>query len=107
MQIGIPKEIKNNENRVALPPSYVEDLSRRGHNVVVETEAGQGKAQRQLETQAAARVAGHARPAALSACEEIVASGPQRGAAGAQLPECTLSCMRIASTAQAPIRHAQ
>ena len=40
-------------------------------------------------------------------CEEIVASGPQRGAAGAQLPECTLSCMRIASTAQAPIRHAQ
>ena len=40
-------------------------------------------------------------------CEEIVASRPQQGAAGAQLPECTWLCMRIASTAQAPIRHAQ
>jgi alanine dehydrogenase len=42
MQIGIPKEIKNNENRVALPPGYVEGLTRRGHVVVVETGAGQG-----------------------------------------------------------------
>jgi hypothetical protein len=41
------------------------------------------------------------------ACEEIVASGPQRSAAGAQLPECTSLYMRIASTAQASIRYAQ
>ena len=46
-------------------------------------------------------------PSRLKTCEEIVASGPQRGAAGAQLPECTWLCMRIASTAQAPIRPAK
>lgn len=36
MIIGIPKEIKNNENRVALPPSGVFDLTNRGHQVLVE-----------------------------------------------------------------------
>ncbi|MBV7390845.1 alanine dehydrogenase [Enterococcus sp. ALS3] len=44
MIIGIPKEIKNNENRVALPPSGVFDLTSRGHKVLVETEAGLGSA---------------------------------------------------------------
>ena len=36
MQIGIPKEIKNNENRVGLPPSGVHALVQRGHSVVIE-----------------------------------------------------------------------
>lgn len=44
MIIGIPKEIKNNENRVALPPSGVFDLSKRGHKVLVEKSAGSGSA---------------------------------------------------------------
>ncbi|EOH94298.1 alanine dehydrogenase [Enterococcus pallens] len=44
MKIGIPKEIKNNENRVALPPSGVFDLTSRGHQVLVETNAGLGSA---------------------------------------------------------------
>lgn len=44
MRIGIPKEIKNNENRVALPPSGVYDLVQRGHEVIVETDAGIGSA---------------------------------------------------------------
>lgn len=44
MIIGIPKEIKNNENRVALPPSGVFDLSKRGHKVLVEKSAGAGSA---------------------------------------------------------------
>ena len=42
MQIGIPKEIKNNENRVGLPPSGVHALVQRGHSVVIETGAGSG-----------------------------------------------------------------
>ncbi|MEG2645103.1 MAG: alanine dehydrogenase [Enterococcus sp.] len=42
MIIGIPKEIKNNENRVALPPSGVFDLTNRGHKVLVEKDAGKG-----------------------------------------------------------------
>ncbi|MCF1676184.1 MAG: alanine dehydrogenase [Tetragenococcus halophilus] len=44
MKIGIPKEIKNNENRVALPPSGVYELVQSGHEVAVETNAGYGSA---------------------------------------------------------------
>lgn len=40
MIIGLPKEIKNNENRVALTPSGVHTLISNGHKVVVETMAG-------------------------------------------------------------------
>ncbi len=40
MIIGCPKEIKNNENRVALTPGGALDLVRRGHTVYVQTGAG-------------------------------------------------------------------
>ncbi|WP_431027390.1 alanine dehydrogenase [Lysinibacillus sp. LZ02] len=40
MIIGIPKEIKNNENRVAMTPSGVFELVKNGHTVKVETDAG-------------------------------------------------------------------
>lgn len=40
MIIGIPKEIKNNENRVALTPAGVMELTRRGHEVYVQSTAG-------------------------------------------------------------------
>ena len=36
MKIGIPKEIKNNENRVGLSPSGVHALVEQGHTVLVE-----------------------------------------------------------------------
>ena len=42
MLIGIPKEIKNNENRVALTPAGVQSLVGRGHRVLIETNAGLG-----------------------------------------------------------------
>lgn len=42
MYIGIPKEIKDNEYRVALPPGGVGELVRHGHQVMVETQAGAG-----------------------------------------------------------------
>ncbi|MGC6769805.1 alanine dehydrogenase [Enterococcus sp. LJL128] len=42
MRIGIPKEIKIGENRVALPASGVLDLINAGHEVFVETNAGAG-----------------------------------------------------------------
>ncbi len=42
MQIGIPKEIKNNENRVAITPSGVVQLVRANHQVFIETGAGIG-----------------------------------------------------------------
>lgn len=40
MIIGVPKEIKNNESRVALTPSGAQILSKNGHTVYVETNAG-------------------------------------------------------------------
>lgn len=42
MIIGVPKEIKNNENRVALTPAGVSALVKAGHEVVVEINAGLG-----------------------------------------------------------------
>ena len=42
MRIGVPKEIKANENRVGLVPACVRELCARGHEVAVETGAGLG-----------------------------------------------------------------
>jgi alanine dehydrogenase len=42
MIIGVPKEIKNNENRVALTPAGVTELRKHGHTVYVQAEAGKG-----------------------------------------------------------------
>jgi alanine dehydrogenase len=44
MRVGIPREIKNNEYRVAITPAGVAELTRRGHDVVIEHEAGIGSA---------------------------------------------------------------
>jgi alanine dehydrogenase len=42
MKIGVPKEIKTNENRVALVPAGAESLVAAGHNVMIEKGAGEG-----------------------------------------------------------------
>src|SRR5699024_4323045 len=42
MRIGIPKELKNNENRVAMNPAGVLTLQEAGHEVFIETGAGLG-----------------------------------------------------------------
>ncbi|MEO7979069.1 alanine dehydrogenase [Flavobacterium sp.] len=42
MIIGVPKEIKNNENRVALTPAGVSEMKKNGHVVYVQTTAGLG-----------------------------------------------------------------
>ena len=42
MHVGIPKEVKNNEFRVAITPAGVHELTRSGHEVCVETNAGMG-----------------------------------------------------------------
>lgn len=40
MIIGVPKEIKNNENRVGLTPAGAHELTKRGHKVYVQATAG-------------------------------------------------------------------
>lgn len=42
MHIGVPKELKNNENRVAMTPAGVVNLVSNGHEVFIETGAGIG-----------------------------------------------------------------
>lgn len=42
MKVAVPREIKNNEFRVAITPSGVHDLVGRGHEVIIETGAGAG-----------------------------------------------------------------
>jgi len=42
MKVGVPKEVKNHEYRVALTPVGVHELTQHGHDVYVEKSAGQG-----------------------------------------------------------------
>ena len=42
MKVGIPREIKNHEYRVAITPAGVHELVRGGHQVVIEAGAGEG-----------------------------------------------------------------
>jgi len=56
MTIGVPKEIKNNENRVALTPSGAYTLVNNGHTVLVEKSAGMGSGIEDAEYAAAGAV---------------------------------------------------
>lgn len=42
MLVGVPREVKNNEYRVAITPAGVHELTRHGHDVVIEQGAGLG-----------------------------------------------------------------
>jgi alanine dehydrogenase len=42
VKVGIPREVKNHEYRVAITPAGVHELTRAGHEVFVETQAGVG-----------------------------------------------------------------
>lgn len=42
MRLGVPREIKNNEFRVAITPAGVVEATRHGHEVVIEAGAGEG-----------------------------------------------------------------
>src|SRR3954471_9315130 len=53
MRVGVPKEIKNNEFRVAITPAGVHDLVASGHEVVIESGAGAGSSITDAEYSAA------------------------------------------------------
>src|ERR1019366_9273091 len=42
MRVGVPKEVKNHEYRVAITPAGVLELTRGGHEVFIERDAGTG-----------------------------------------------------------------
>lgn len=53
MIIGVPKEIKNNENRVGMTPGGAKSYVKNGHKVLIETHAGEGSGFSDEEYQAA------------------------------------------------------
>ncbi|MDQ0256544.1 alanine dehydrogenase [Evansella vedderi] len=62
MKIGVPREIKNNENRVALTPAGVLTLTQAGHEVFIEMDAGIGSGfTDEAYTQAGASIINEAR----------------------------------------------
>ena len=54
MRVGIPREVKNNEYRVAITPSGVKELVSHGHEVVIEHEAGRRLLDRRTRSSSAA-----------------------------------------------------
>ena len=42
MRVGVPREVKNREFRVAITPAGVNELVRGGHEVFIEQKAGEG-----------------------------------------------------------------
>jgi alanine dehydrogenase len=61
VKVGIPREVKNHEYRVAITPSGVHELARNGHDVFVETGAGLGSSITDEEfAHAGAKILGHA-----------------------------------------------
>ncbi len=64
MLIGLPKEIKDNENRAGMTPGAVKALTRRGHQVLVQSGAGEGSSLSDEEYQSAgAEIVAHAEDA--------------------------------------------
>ncbi|OBG86248.1 alanine dehydrogenase [Mycobacterium sp. NS-7484] len=53
MKIGIPREIKNHEYRVAITPAGVHELTGRGHTVLIEESAGIGSSFSDIDFKAA------------------------------------------------------
>jgi alanine dehydrogenase len=61
MRIGVPREVKNHEYRVALTPAGAHELTRNGHHVLVERGAGLGSSLSDADFEAAgAQIAGTA-----------------------------------------------
>ena len=61
MVIGVPKEIKNEEYRVAMTPMAAAVLAQAGHRVLIQTTSGEGSGFSDKEyTDAEARVVGSA-----------------------------------------------
>lgn len=59
MIIGVPKEIKNNENRIALTPGGALELTKRGHTVYVQKDGGFGSGfTNEMYTDAGAQILG-------------------------------------------------
>lgn len=72
MEIGVPREIKPQENRLGLTPAAVAELTRRGHRVLVQSRAGSAIGFRDADYQAAGALLVADADTLYGACELIV-----------------------------------
>jgi alanine dehydrogenase len=72
MLVGVPAEIKNNENRVAVTPAGVHEFVRRGHDVLVQSGAGLGSSLTDDEFAAAGATIVHGADAVWSAADLLL-----------------------------------
>ena len=102
MIVGVPRETKADEYRVALTPAGVRELTQRGHQVIVQTEAGLGSAIEDRDyTAQGARIAPDA-ATVFRECELILGvKEPQRDAAAMLRPHHLLfTYLHLAPNAQ-------
>ena len=91
VHVGIPKEVKDNEYRVAATPEGVRELTKAGHRVVIEASAGEGSAIADEEFLAAGAPDGRGtsvapaavRRAVVRALSRLAADGTARAASAA------------------------
>jgi alanine dehydrogenase len=84
MRIGVPREIKVHEYRVGLVPAGVRELVAAGHEVLIETQAGEGVGISDLQYEAAGATIAEDAGEVFGACELIVKVKEP------QLPECRM-----------------
>jgi len=72
MKIGVPSEIKDREQRVGLTPGSVQELTRRGHQVMVQSQAGLGIGAYDATYEAAGATIGADAAAIFDAAEMII-----------------------------------
>ena len=102
MEIGVPKEIKPQESRVGLTPAAVAELIRRGHKVLVQSQAGTAIGFRDADYQAAGALIVADADTLFGACELIVkVKEPQAQECAWLTPEhCLFTYLHLAADRQ-------
>ncbi|TWT65383.1 alanine dehydrogenase [Allorhodopirellula solitaria] len=72
MRIGVPTEIKSDEYRIAMLPVGAEELTARGHEVIIQSGAGMGSGMTDVDFQAAGATIVHTAEEVFAAAEMIV-----------------------------------
>src|SRR4051812_17787475 len=101
MQIGVPKEIKDHEDRVGLVPSSVAELVHHGHQVIVEAGAGLGSGLSDADYAAAGATLREG-PEPIFALADMIVKSEGADAARAEAPETRTNPLHISASCGRP-----
>ncbi len=104
MRIGIPTEVKNHEDRVALTPAGAHHLVRAGHDVLVQSGAGTGSHLPDAEFESAGRAS--CRPPRRSGARRS-SSARSRSRSRASTASCATTCCSSPTSTSPPTRRAR